>query len=285
MIEVERLCHDYEGKGVLAVDDVSFRAEPGTIYGFLGPSGAGKSTVQNILTGLLPLQRGSAALLGQAVTSLRPSFFNRVGYSFELPNLFGALTGYENLAYFAGLFAVPTEDPMRLLERVGLAAAAGKRVSTYSKGMKQRLLFLRAILNRPEVLFLDEPESGLDPTTSLVIKDMIREQRDRGATILLTTHNMYAADELCDRVAFMDKGRILAEGRPRELKLRYGERVAAVEYRDGNELRSERIALDGSAGRARLAELASSGRIETMHSMEASLEAIFIRLTGRKLSA
>ncbi|MBN2874676.1 MAG: ABC transporter ATP-binding protein [Spirochaetales bacterium] len=285
MIEVEHLSHDYDGKGVLAVDDVSFCVEPGTIYGFLGPSGAGKSTVQNILTGLLTLQRGSAALLGQAVSSLRPAFFNRVGYSFELPNLFGKLTGYENLDYFARLFAVPTEDPLRLLDRVGLAAAARKRVSQYSKGMKQRLLFLRSIINRPEVLFLDEPESGLDPTTSLVIKEMIREQRDRGATILLTTHNMYAADELCDRVAFMDKGKILAEGSPRELKLNYGERVAEIEYRDGGKLHSERVALDDKAGRVRITELVSSGAVETVHSMEASLGAIFIKLTGRKLSA
>lgn len=285
MIEVGHLYHDYDGKGVLAVADVSFRVEPGTVYGFLGPSGAGKSTVQNILTGLLPLQKGTATLLGHPVSKMKPALFNHIGYSFELPNLYGKLTGYENLDYFARLFAVPTEDPMRLLERVGLAAAAGKRVSQYSKGMKQRLLFLRAILNKPDVLFLDEPESGLDPTTSLIIKDMIREQRDRGASILLTTHNMYAADELCDRVAFMDRGTILAEGSPRELKLRYGERLATVEYRDGDTLRTEQLALDDDTGRTRMAELAASGKIETVHSMEASLEAIFIRLTGRKLSA
>ncbi|MBN1242224.1 MAG: ABC transporter ATP-binding protein [Spirochaetales bacterium] len=284
MILVERLRHDYEGKGNYAVYDVSFSVAPGTIFGFLGPSGAGKSTVQNILTGLLPLQEGRAELAGTRVSDLRSAFFNKVGYSFELPNLYNTLTGYENLAFFAGLFSVPTEDPMKLLARVGLAAAAGKRVAQYSKGMKQRLLFLRSIINRPEILFLDEPESGLDPATALVVKDLIREQRDRGAAILLTTHNMYAADELCDRVAFIDRGRILAEGSPRELKLGYGEKLVRVEYRERGEPASERLDLAGEPGRERLAAIARSGALETVHSTEATLESIFIELTGRRLA-
>ncbi|OHD28517.1 MAG: ATP-binding protein, partial [Spirochaetes bacterium GWC1_61_12] len=219
MITVEHLRHDYEGKGNYAVDDISFQVPPGHIFGFLGPSGAGKSTVQNILTGLLPLQEGEATLAGQTVRRLRPVFFNRIGYSFEHPNLFGKLTALENLRFYAGLFAVPTLDPFQLLERVGLGGSAHKRVAQYSKGMKQRLLFVRSIMHRPDILFLDEPESGLDPSTALVIKQMIREERDRGAAVLLTTHNMYAADELCDQVAFMDHGRILAAGSPRQLKL------------------------------------------------------------------
>ncbi len=284
MILVERLRHDYEGKGNYAVDDVSFSVAPGTIFGFLGPSGAGKSTVQNILTGLLPLQEGRAELAGTPVKSLKSAFFNKVGYSFELPNLYNSLTGYENLAFFAGLFSVPTEDPMKLLDRVGLAAAAGKRVAQYSKGMKQRLLFLRSIINRPEILFLDEPESGLDPATALVVKDLIREQRDRGAAILLTTHNMYAADELCDRVAFIDKGRILAEGSPRELRLGFGEKLVRVEYREGGASKAERLDLSLEPGRERLAALARTGALETVHSTEATLESIFIELTGRRLA-
>lgn len=286
MIKVENLRHDYEGKGKYAVDGVSFEVGQGRIFGFLGPSGAGKSTVQNILTGLLPLQEGEASLAGVPVRKLTPKSFNRIGYSFEHPNLYGKLTAWENLSFYASLFDVPTLDPLALLERVGLAASAHKRVSQYSKGMKQRLLFVRSIMHRPDILFLDEPESGLDPATATVIKGMIREERDRGAAILLTTHNMYAADELCDRVAFMHEGKILAEGSPRELKLRYGKRTVRVELKTGGAAGAAgalEFDPDEPAGAEGLATALRSGRMETIHSSEATLEAIFIRLTGRGL--
>lgn len=285
MIDVKGLRHDYEGKGRYAVDGISFGIAPGEVYGFLGPSGAGKSTVQNILTGLLPLQQGEASLAGVPVQRLRPASFNRIGYSFEHPNLYGKLSAWENLSFYASLFAVPTVDPLVLLDRVGLSASAHKRVSQFSKGMKQRLLFIRAIMHRPDILFLDEPESGLDPTTALVIKDMIREEKARGAAILLTTHNMYVADELCDRVAFMHEGKILAEGSPRELKLKFGRRLVRVESRRDGAVHSQEFDPDDPGDAELLAALVRSGGIETIHSSEATLEAIFIRLTGRGLGA
>ncbi|MBN1892344.1 MAG: ABC transporter ATP-binding protein, partial [Clostridiales bacterium] len=139
MISVNNIYHDYEGKGNFAVSDVSFSIEKGRIFGFLGPSGAGKSTVQNIMTGLLSLQRGEVLYDGQPIQSLKTKFFNQIGVSFEQPNVYVKLTGLENLKYFAALFSVPTRDPMELLDRVGLREAANKKANDYSKGMRQRL--------------------------------------------------------------------------------------------------------------------------------------------------
>lgn len=286
MISVRNLFHDYEGKGNFAVESVSFDVPAGSIYGFLGPSGSGKSTVQNILTKLLSLQQGEVTYEGIPIQQIRPEFFNRVGYSFELPNLYTKLTGLENLRLHAGLFSVPTEDPRRVLEMVGLADAAHRKTGQYSKGMKQRLSFARSIINKPDLLFLDEPMSGLDPTTAARIKTIIADKRTAGVTIFMTTHNMFTADELCDQVAFLNEGRIIATDTPRNLKLAYGEKSVKLEYagNDGREFQSQTLFLDREDDRRRFMELTEAGRVETIHSQEATLEQIFMRLTGRGLS-
>jgi fluoroquinolone transport system ATP-binding protein len=308
MIEVTDLYHDYEGKGRYAVENLSFAIPDGQIFGFLGPSGSGKSTVQNLMTKLLRIQQGDIRYDGVSVRDLRPRFFNQVGYSFELPNLYLKLTGLENLSFFAGLFEGETEDPMRILDMVGLRDAAHKRVSNYSKGMKQRLLFARSIINRPRILFLDEPMSGLDPTTAARIKEIIRQKTAEGVTIFMTTHNMYTADELCHEVAFLHEGAIIAKDTPRNLKLAYGEKSVKVEYRvngsgsgsgpasGGQPTADDRP--DGTSSAAveeiilfperqedatKLHELLTSGRTETVHSQEATLEQIFVQMTGRAL--
>lgn len=282
MIYVEHLYHDYSGKGQFAVSDVSFGIEKGEIFGFLGPSGAGKSTVQNILTGLLKLQKGTVDYEGLSVSKLTPAFFNRVGVSFEQPNLYLRLTGFENLKYFAGLFSVPTADVMKLLDRVGLREAANRKASEYSKGMKQRLTLARALLNTPDILFLDEPTSGLDPTTAAGIRDLILEQKKRGATVFLTTHNMFLADSLCDRVAFINGGKIEAMDSPANLKLQYGKRAVSVEYTDSGKLASR--VFDIEQGCLELAQFMKTVNPRTIHSQEATLEDIFIRITGRGLT-
>ena len=288
MIDVKNLYHDYTGDGDYAVRDVSFAIEEGEIFGFLGPSGAGKSTVQNVMIGLLPLQQGQISFQGRAVKELRSQFFNRIGVSFEHPNLYGKLTGYEVLNYYAGLFRVPTEEPMKLLEMVGLQDAAHKRTADYSKGMKQRLVFARALLNRPDFLFLDEPTAGLDPNLASSIKEIIRDRRAQGTTIFLTTHNMFIADELCDRVAFINEGQIVAMDTPRNLKLQYGQRSVRVEYRENGSghspLRSEVLFLENDEDRARFNTILNDNEMQTVHSQEATLEQTFIKITGRGLS-
>ena len=283
MIRVEQLYHDYTGTGSYAVADVSFHIDKGEIFGFLGPSGAGKSTVQNILTGLLALQTGGVWYEDMPVERVTPAFFNRVGVSFEHPNVYARLSGFENLKYFSGLFAVPTLDPMDALAAVGLRDVAHRKAGAYSKGMRQRLTLARALVNRPEILFLDEPTSGLDPSTAAGIRDLILEQRERGATIFLTTHNMFLADSLCDRVAFIDGGRIAELDAPASLKLRYGTQTVVVTYADDGAVATRTLDLD--TGRNDLAELLRTVRPLTLHSQEATLEDIFIRVTGRSLSA
>ncbi|MEW5785172.1 MAG: ABC transporter ATP-binding protein [Bacillota bacterium] len=284
MIQVKELFHDYTGKGQHAVRDVSFTIDRGEIFGFLGPSGAGKSTVQNLMIGLLELQRGAIDYDGVSVKKVGANFFNRIGVSFEHPNLYAKLTGYENLKYYAGLFDVSTVPPLELLDLVGLKEAAYKKAAAYSKGMKQRLVFCRSLINRPRILFLDEPTSGLDPVTANRIKELIIRKKKEGCTIFLTTHNMYIAEELCDRVAFLNEGSIVAMDSPRELKLKYGERSVKVEYKNGAGFESELFFLGSESERAAFNKVVTEKEIQTIHTQEATLEQIFIKLTGRELA-
>ncbi|MDK2808434.1 MAG: hypothetical protein PWP24_1169 [Clostridiales bacterium] len=282
MITVENLSFDYAKKEQYVVSDLSFQINEGEIFGFLGPSGAGKSTVQNLMTGLLKLQRGQITYDGASIRHFGKAFFNQVGVSFEQPNIYPTLSGEENLRYFAGLFSVPTIPVEEILEKVGLKDHAKKKAGDYSKGMRQRLVFARALINKPHYLFLDEPTSGLDPATSAKICDLIREQKQRGAVIFLTTHNMELADKLCDRVAFLEGGKIRVMDTPYHLKLQYGARTITISYRkDGKEINE---LLDLNREKEKIASIVSSYDIITLHSSEATLEDIFIKVTGRRLT-
>lgn len=283
IITVKGLYHSYTKNNQYAVKDINFDIAEGEIFGFLGPSGAGKSTVQNIMTGLLGLQTGEVLYDGQSIKDVQAELYNQIGVSFEHPNLYSKLTALENLIYHAGLYDVPTEDPMTLLEMVDLRESANKKASNFSKGMKQRLVFARALINNPKILFLDEPTSGLDPSTSKKIKDVIYQKKKEGCTIFLTTHNMAAADELCDRVAFLFNGGIVAMDSPRNLKLQYGQKAVKVEYLENDEIQSKLFFLDNSNDLNAFNQIVASKRFETIHSQEATLEQIFIKLTGRGL--
>ena len=282
MIQVSHVFHDYEGNGTFAVSDISFSVEGGSIFGFLGPSGAGKSTIQNIMTGLLPIQQGEVLYDGASVRTLKSGFFNQIGVSFEQSNLYASLTGLENLKYYAALFSVPTISPMELLERVGLRDDANKRISHYSKGMKQRLTFARALINRPKYLFLDEPTSGLDPKTAVGIRELILEQKQRGAAVFLTTHSMELADALSDTVAFLYGGLIAAMDTPEALKRIYGRRDVRIVYREGGEEHERVIPMDQ---RDELTAFLAKADVVKLHSQEATLEEIFLHVTGKELSA
>jgi len=283
MITVEHLYHSYGRNDVYAVKDVSFDIPKGEVFGFLGPSGAGKSTTQGILTGLLRLQQGQVSVAGYDVKNLKNSMFNRIGMSFEQSNVYSKLTARENLQFFAKLYDVPTRDPDELLKLVGLDGKGQIRAGEFSKGMKHRLTFARSMLNTPELWFLDEPTTGLDPAIAATIKGIIREQNQQGVTVFLTTHNMYIADELCSRVAFIVDGEIKLIDSPKNLKLQHGQSVVAVEYGDDGKLVSETLSTVDAQGRQRLQDLIASQRIRTMHTKEATLEEIFIQVTGREL--
>lgn len=284
MIQVKRLEYAYPGAAEKTLQGLDFAIGRGEIFGFLGPSGAGKSTTQKILIGALKDYAGSAKVLGRELRDIGPDFYERIGVAFEFPNFYSKFTVIENLKMFRSLYSVRTEEPMQLLNRVGLTNAARLKVSQLSKGMKMRLNFCRAILHRPEVLFLDEPTSGLDPVNAKIMKDLILEMKANGTTVLLTTHHMQAAEELCDRVAFIADGQIRLIDSPRELKLRQGRKRVRVEYLMGDHKAAEEFPLEGIGENESFLQLIGRYPVETIHSQEATLEQIFIETTGRSLS-
>ncbi len=269
---------------LLAVDHIDFRVGEGEILGFLGPNGAGKSTTVKMLTGQLQPKSGQATVLGVDVAKSPKKVQAQIGICFENTNLYEQISGVANLQLFAQLFGVREFDAEALLKRVGLDGRGNDNVQSYSKGMKQRLMVARALVNRPAILFLDEPTEGLDPTSAQAIRNIIFEERQRGATVFLTTHDMLEADKLSDRVAFIDEGKIVALDTPHALKQQYGKRMlkAEVTTPEGG-LEAREIVLDRSETAQEVETLFKQERVVTIHSEEATLEDIFIRITGRGL--
>ena len=283
MIDVENLEFTYPGNSEKTIRNISFSIEKGEIFGFLGPSGAGKSTTQKILIGILKKYSGKVSVYGSEISQVSGDFYNRIGVSFEFPNLYSKLTGRENLNFFTSLYKTKKNRTDELLKMVDLSDAADKRVSDYSKGMKMRLNFCRSLVHDPEIIFFDEPTSGLDPLNGKRIKDIINDLKNQGKTIFLTTHNMNVAEELCDRVAFIVDGELSLIDSPRQLKIDNGEKSVRLEYQKGGKTvhRDFRMATIGSD--PEFLQFIRDEKIETIHSKEASLEDIFIRTTGRKL--
>lgn len=281
ILEVENLSYTYPRASSPAVRDVSFDVAPGEVFGFLGPSGAGKSTTQRILIGLRREYTGSVRVLGRDLKQWKGDYYDRIGVSFELPNHYVKLTARENLALFASLYATP-QSPESVLEAVGLVDQADKRVSQLSRGMKTRLNLARALLNRPDVLFLDEPTAGLDPVTARTIRALIQQQQDAGVTVFLTTHDMAVADALCTRVAFIVDGEVRLMGRPAALKRRYGRRALRVETAE--EPNVHEFPLKDVADNAAFLALLRRRDLLTVHTLETTLDDVFVQVTGRSLT-
>jgi fluoroquinolone transport system ATP-binding protein len=283
MIHVNNLYHSYSNDEKYAVKDVSFDIKEGEVFGFLGPSGAGKSTTQGILTGLLQLQKGDVTVAGYDIKHIKNEMFNKIGMSFEQSNVYSKMTGKENLEFYRKLFDVETRNPQELLELVGLGDKGDIKAGEYSKGMKHRLTFARSMINNPTLWFLDEPTTGLDPAIASEIKKIIKEKNKQGVTIFLTTHNMFIADELCDRVGFIVDGELRLIDSPKNLKLQYGEKFVEVEYLRGKEIKKESLSFVTKDDIEHLKEILDHYEIQTMHTKEATLEEIFIKVTGREL--
>src|SRR6184192_1959008 len=210
-------------KEIESVRGVTFQVEKGELFGLLGPNGAGKTTTIKMLITLLIPTAGSARVLGYDVVQDAREVRRRIGYVFGGERgVYERLSGYDNLRYFAELYGVPpkVQKPRieELLELVGLKGREHERTEGYSRGMKQRLHVARGLLHDPEVLFLDEPTIGLDPVGARELRSTIASLTAAGKTVLLTTHYMFEADALCDRIAVISKGDIVAEGSPAELK-------------------------------------------------------------------
>ena len=279
MFSVKDLTFRYPRNKEDTIKGLDFNIQDGEIFGLLGPSGVGKSTTQKIMVKLLPGYGGEVTYLGKPLQSYGKDFYQNIGVGFEMPVHFSKLTAAENLGFFKKLYKSQA-DTDALLKRVGLFEDRDKKVNEFSKGMKIRLNFVRALLNKPNVLFLDEPTIGLDPKNARIIKDMIREFKDEGGTVLLTTHLMNDVDELCDRVAFMADGRVSEIDTTKNLKLKYGQRLVEVEYRDGDTVKQDSFDLDNLGKSEAFLDIVRTKQIITIHSKETSLDDIFIKVTG-----
>lgn len=277
MIQAQHLTKTYR-HGPTAVSDVTFDVKAGEVFGLLGPNGAGKTTLIGMLTGQIKPSSGRAVIAGHDVVSERGKLRGQIGVVFEHQNLYERLSARENLLFFATLVQASPGRVDVLLDQFGLRNRARDLVRQYSRGMKQRLLLARAMLDDPPILFLDEPTSGLDPHTAQEVHDLIRCLRDEGRTILLATHYMEEASELCQRVAILNRGKIVEIGSPHHLMVEHGRRVLRVEIQENNTIRSIELPLAHAADEVQ--RLLKEGRVVTMHSVEASLQEVFIKLTG-----
>jgi ABC-2 type transport system ATP-binding protein len=279
-IEVENLSRHFRDRR--AVDEMTFTVSEGEIFGFLGPNGSGKTTTLRLLTGQLRPTSGTARVAGSDVGSERERLKPRIGVVSEHQNLYDRLSTRENLTFCARLYGIPPRRVDEVLRLVGLRERAADGVRRLSNGLRQRLLIARALLHGPRVLFLDEPTRGLDPQVAHEVRHLVTSLAGEGVTVFLTTHFLEEADQLCRRVAILDQGRILALDTPERLKLRHGSREVRVSLNDGEE---RTFSLDDPADGRQLGELAAAGRVLTVHSTEATLEGVFLALTGRRLSA
>ena len=278
-IEVDGLSRSFND--VQAVDNISFTVQAGEVFGFLGHNGAGKTTTIRMLTGQLRPSSGRARVAGCDIITQPGRLKPLVGVVSDHQNLYERMSGRENLAFAARLYGMDHGRIDEALDQVGLLERAKDNVQHYSNGMKQRLLIARALLHRPQIIFLDEPTRGLDPVVALEIRSLVVELSTRGVTVFLTTHYMEEADELCRRVAFLSEGRIVALDTPDNLKMVHGQKSLKATLANGERLT---IALDEEGAGKQLEALVSTGQIRTLHSTEATLENVFIQIAGRELS-
>jgi fluoroquinolone transport system ATP-binding protein len=283
MIKVENLSYTYPGGSEEILHALNFEINEGEIFGFLGPSGAGKSTTQKVLYKILNDFKGEITVKNKTLKKWGAEYFEFIGVGFELPNHYLKLTAKENLELFASFYKKSKLLKLKdLFELVGLEDSINQKVEEYSKGMKMRLNFIRAIMHDPEILFFDEPTAGLDPVNARKIRQHIVDLRNKGKTIFITTHNMNTADELCDRVSFIVDGSIQITEVPSLLKQQYGNHNVKVELK--NEQTAE-FELENLGTNPQFLEFIKKDELLRINTQEATLEEVFIQVTGKALKA
>ncbi|MGI9058717.1 MAG: ATP-binding cassette domain-containing protein [Ktedonobacteraceae bacterium] len=286
MIEACELRRSFKAKE--AVAGISFSTRRGEIFGLLGPNGAGKTTTIRMLTGQIDPSSGSAVVAGCDVVKERARLKQRIGVVFEEQNLYERLSAWHNLEFSCWLYGLPNSRIDEVLELVRLRDRARDGVHTFSNGMKQRLMIARALLHRPPMLFLDEPSRGLDPISAREVRQAIQQLCAEGMTILLTTHLMEEADQLCHQVAFIVNGRLVANDTPRNLKIAHRQHEMSVTVaeegqtkgHEGQPWREVTLHFDDVADQQQLAQWMAEGKVLTIHSHEATLEEVFIEVTS-----
>jgi ABC-2 type transport system ATP-binding protein len=267
------------------VAGVSFSVRRGEIFGLLGPNGAGKTTTIRMLTGQITPGAGRASVAGYDVVREHHHLKKCIGVVPEEQNLYERLSARNNLKFSCWLYNLPESRAEEVLDLVHLRDRAKDPVRTFSNGMRQRLMIARALLHKPPVLFLDEPGRGLDPISAREVRSAIEQLRQEGMTILLTTHLLEEADQLCQRVAFINKGRIVANDTPRRLKLSHGQRTLLVtlaesDHENRDVFNEITLKMDDPGDQARLTQLMANGQVQAVHSQEATLEAVFVEIAG-----
>ena len=285
MIEAHDLRRTFGNKE--AVAGISFTARRGEIFGLLGPNGAGKTTTIRMLTGQIDPSGGSAVVAGCDVVKERAQLKERIGVVFEEQNLYERLSARLNLEFSCWLYGLPKSRVDEVLDLVRLRDRAKDRVRTFSNGMRQRLMIARALLHRPPMLFLDEPSRGLDPISAREVRQTVKQLSESGTTILLTTHLMDEADQLCQRVAFIVNGRLVANDTPRNLKLAHGQRALLVTLAEDRSSQNGSasfcemtLSLDDPVDQQRLTTWMAQDKVRAIHSNEATLEEVFIEVAG-----
>lgn len=271
--------HMFGDKKVL--EHVNIQIEAGEIFGLLGPSGAGKTTLINILTGQLRNTDGKCEINGIESNQLSGEQYMQMGIMMDDFGVYDRMSCFNNLKFYQMLDGRGTADIDDILNKVGLLSAKKTQAMNLSKGMKNRLAFARAILRNPKILFLDEPTSGLDPNTVEEIHNMILEEKKRGTTIFLTTHNMHEAEKLCDNIALLNEGSIVEYGNPVEICRKYNhQKKFILHLKNGNDIELEH----GKESADEIKVYIENDELETIHTTEPNLEQIFMELTGKGLN-
>ncbi len=268
----------FAGKQV--IKNITFSIQEGEIWGLLGPSGAGKTTLVKLLTGQLKQDGGYAELLRKNTSELSASEHGQIGIMMDNFGLYDRLSVYNNLSFYADIYHVSHNGIADILKSIDLYEARHTAVSKLSKGMKNRLSLARALMSHPKILFLDEPTSGLDPATTREIHAILREEKKKGTTIFLTTHNMYEAESLCDHIALLSEGNIIEYGIPADICRKYNHlNKLQVTLKGGEMILMEN---DGTSA-PRIKEYLEKEWIQAIHSTEPTLESVFLELTGKGL--
>lgn len=278
IIEVKQLMKTFSNKA--ALKSVSFEVKKGETFGFLGPSGSGKTTTIKILTSQLLHTAGDVKVFGSPISRKKNSaLMSRIGILTDNSGLYDRLSVYDNLLLYCKLYSVSENRVVQVLEQVNLTNEKHTLVKELSKGMKQRVTLARAIIHKPDLLFLDEPTSALDPVNTKHIHEGLRQLNKEGTTIFLTTHDMVEAEDLCDRVAFLHNGEIQALDTPQNLRLHYADPAITVLLKDKRTVSVEK----DETGAEQIYQFIKKGELLSIHSNEPTLGDIFVKLTGRAL--
>lgn len=276
ILSMDAVSLSFKDKRVL--DNLTFSIPRGQTFGFLGPSGAGKTTTIKLLTRQLAKDAGRISLLGRPIERASAADYERIGILSDTSALYDRMSIADNLRFYARLRGVSHGRVPYLLERMGLTDSAKTLIKNCSKGMRQRAALAASLVHQPELLFLDEPTSGLDPAARAEVHKMLGELRDRGTTVFLTTHDMAEAEAVCDRVAILNDGAIVACDDPEELKLRYARNRVVIRTRTRGTFE---VAKD-AAGADLIDDLMRAGELASIHSDEPNLEEVFLEVTGRE---